>query len=1011
MIDDRVALDCRDDLPRRRRLRDGDPTGNGIDWAEVEPDGRTVIITFIGPAPRILLGNVRIDAPAGQPSVTVVDVGRCDEEDEELDDCVIVRLERAGTGGGYRLCLVEADPDGRPSRRPLAGLDARLACADLSFDVDCPSDVDCVAEPCPPDTFDDPGISYLGKDYASFRQLVLDRLALIMPDWTERHVPDLGVALVELLAYVGDGLSYEQDAVATEAYLDTARLRTSVRRHVRLIDYSMHDGVNARAWVHLTASREATLEPESVRFVTTPPGSDARPVAEMTEDDLRNVREEAYVTFEPVTRDRAIRLRPSQNEIHLWSWGQRECCLPLGATKATLLDAFEKPRDEPGETATRPEGPVNGRKGTGRGRAGSSAPVQEVEVKLVAAPPARTLGLAPGDVIVFEEVRGARTGESADADPAHRQAVRLTSVAEGFDAAYGVPVLEVAWGQEDALDFALCLTAVVGEECELEEISVARGNIALVDHGRWIDECGGDPEQVCVPCPDLGLPPCEDVPCTDRYAPAARPAQRARFRPRLARSLVTLAEVFPDPGRVASAQAALLAGLPVRVDRRLREIWAAVREAGALDAGQRAELLVIFGDQVLAEAGVEHPGGDAGDPAAAVGWLLGRKERLLERKLRRLASLELRARSGDGLGAIEAAEIAHAWGAPYAEGLNGDRAASWGSARGAVRQDPRRAVAQLRIDDEVADEIWFPRRDLLDSGPMDRHVVAEMDDDGWTHLRFGDGRLGLPPEGGRTLQIRYRFGNGRNGNVPAGAITRVVRCSGGAAGISAVRNPLPAVGGEDPEPVAEVKLMAPAAIRASERAVTADDYAVLASAVPGVQRAAADLAWTGSWYEAQVGLDPLHASVASLDLVAEVDARLHRTRRIGHDLRVGQARRVNVDLALQVCVLPAFDRATVRAAILDALGTRPLADGTPAFFDPDRLTFGTDVDASAIVGIVQAISGVESVTVTTLQRQYEGDAGERDAGLIEVRPLEVARLDRAARTASGRLRLDMRGGR
>src|SRR3712207_7620689 len=48
--------------------------------------------------------------------------------------------------------------------------------------------------------------------------------------------------LVELLAYTGDYLSYYQDAVATEAYLETARRRISVRRHVRLIDYPMHEG-------------------------------------------------------------------------------------------------------------------------------------------------------------------------------------------------------------------------------------------------------------------------------------------------------------------------------------------------------------------------------------------------------------------------------------------------------------------------------------------------------------------------------------------------------------------------------------------------------------------------------------------------------------------------------------------------------------------------------------------------------------------------------------------------
>ena len=37
--------------------------------------------------------------------------------------------------------------------------------------------------------------------------------------------------MVELLAFVGDYLSYQQDAIATEAYLGTARRRVSVRRH------------------------------------------------------------------------------------------------------------------------------------------------------------------------------------------------------------------------------------------------------------------------------------------------------------------------------------------------------------------------------------------------------------------------------------------------------------------------------------------------------------------------------------------------------------------------------------------------------------------------------------------------------------------------------------------------------------------------------------------------------------------------------------------------------------
>src|SRR5260370_16589713 len=91
------------------------------------------------------------------------------------------------------------------------------------FKAACPSDLDCKSEAvCPPEKRDEPEINYLAKDYASFRQLILDRLALIMPDWQERHVPDIGIALVELLAYVGDYLSYYQHALAPEPYLHPA---------------------------------------------------------------------------------------------------------------------------------------------------------------------------------------------------------------------------------------------------------------------------------------------------------------------------------------------------------------------------------------------------------------------------------------------------------------------------------------------------------------------------------------------------------------------------------------------------------------------------------------------------------------------------------------------------------------------------------------------------------------------------------------------------------------------
>src|SRR5206468_11241448 len=110
-------------------------------------------------------------------------------------------------------------------------------------------------------------VDYLAKDYESFRRLMLDRLGALVPGFRERNPADLQVTLVELLAYAGDQLSYAQDAVATEAYLGTARSRVSLRRHARLIDYLVDEGENARVWIQFQAGEEGVVLPKGTQIV------------------------------------------------------------------------------------------------------------------------------------------------------------------------------------------------------------------------------------------------------------------------------------------------------------------------------------------------------------------------------------------------------------------------------------------------------------------------------------------------------------------------------------------------------------------------------------------------------------------------------------------------------------------------------------------------------------------------------------------------------------------------
>ncbi|MGM9474522.1 putative baseplate assembly protein [Pseudarthrobacter sp. YS3] len=827
------SLVCRPGGRRAELLRQRDGKGghNGIDYVEVLP-GPSLCVHFFGDVPLVRdpkhphgLTPDNFVVRGGR-RITGLRVLRLEIEssgDPERDDCLRLRLDREGDFSTYRVCIVGVD-----------GFDPRYMCADVTFRLDCAADLDCDTDDGCDDDDDaaEPEISYLAKDYATFRRLILDRLAVTMPDWRERHEADVGITLVELLAYAGDHLSYYQDAVGTEAYLQTARQRISVRRHVRLVDYYLHEGLNARAWVSVWTDSDTPAVPRSeLSFVTAVPGLPDVPGNHrlLRSEDLRKAAPGSYLVFEPVgDPDEEVTFRAAHSELRFYTWGEEECCLPSGTSSATLLD------------------------------------------------PDRALCLEVGDVLVLEEVKGTRTGHPADADPTRRHVIRLRSVTPATDELLGIDVVEITWSPADALPFALCLSVrLPAPDCTLvTDVSVARGNVLLVDHGEGVTE---------------PLDPVDGSTVVD----------------------------------ACGCDGAVLESTPLPF-----------RFTPVLGAGP-----LTFADPV-----------DLRAPAAAA----------------------------------------------------------------AVR-DPRQGLPALALTSTTGPRSrWTPRPDLLTSGPDDRHVVVEVDDDGRAHLRFGDGELGKLPPVGATFAAAYRVGGGPLGNVGPDAITTMVLRTQTWSGADVrPRNPLPATGGTAPEPVAEAKLMAPDAFRERlRRAITAEDYATIAGGLPGVQSAAAELAWTGSWYEATVAVDELGADEAGPELLQRVGAGLDDVRRLGHDLAVEPARSVPVDLRVEVCVDPHHSRGVVKAAVLDVLGNRRLANGRLGLFHPDRLTFGTSVRTSQVVALVQAIPGVASVEVTRLRRLDRSDAGELDAGVLTVHNLEIARLSGdPSLPENGRLVLVMGGGR
>lgn len=461
---------------------------NGLDYLEVLGPagcGNQLALTFLKnarglaltPANISLTGDTALQATAILPTTS--------------EDPLMVTVQLSGTGdfSPYTLTLVASQTNSDPP----AGIDPQLNSATFSFKAGCPTPVDCLQQQCCPSTLaTPPDIHYLARDYSGFRQAMLDRIAVLVPGWTERHEADPGITLVEALAYAADRVSYLQDAVNTEAYIGTARSRISLRRHARLVDYQVSEGANARAWICLTASLDNVTVPSKTQFYPLIPGLAASidPNEQIYAASLLQASPgPVFESMEDIT------VYTEQNQMDFYTWGDGECCLPAGATQATLTGSFTS--------------------------------------------------LKAGQVLIFEEVKGPLTGNPADADPTHRWAVRLTS-ASTTDLS-GNPLVDpvnpnvlltsIAWNSEDALPFPLCISSVTSAGIPISGVSVAVGNVVAADQGVWtVDESLGT-------VPPAPLAPVAGVGCNCSTVPGAL-VPRPRFEPVLANQPLTFAVAY-----------------------------------------------------------------------------------------------------------------------------------------------------------------------------------------------------------------------------------------------------------------------------------------------------------------------------------------------------------------------------------------------------------------------------------------------------------------------------------
>jgi predicted phage baseplate assembly protein len=227
------------------------------------------------------------------------------------------------------------------------------------------------------------------------------------------------------------------------------------------------------------------------------------------------------------------------------------------------------------------------------------------------------------------------------------------------------------------------------------------------------------------------------------------------------------------------------------------------------------------------------------------------------------------------------------------------------------------------------------------------------------------------PDKGAAIRIRqYATGGGRRGNVATGAI-RTLRSS--IPFVAGVENRHPAHGGVDGETLDEAKERGPLLLRTRSRAVTAEDYEIMAREVaPEAARIRCVRAGEGDVPAGSVRLLVVPAApagrgrilfetlVPAEEMLARIAARLDEVRVVGTKVSVQPPLYRGVTVVARLIARPRVSLSRVHDDALDELYRylSPLPGGGP---DGTGWPFGRPVQAGNIFGLLQRVRGVELV--------------------------------------------------
>ncbi len=262
---------------------------------------------------------------------------------------------------------------------------------------------------------------------------------------------------------------------------------------------------------------------------------------------------------------------------------------------------------------------------------------------------------------------------------------------------------------------------------------------------------------------------------------------------------------------------------------------------------------------------------------------------------------------------------------------------------------------------------WTEVPSLYDQAPTAQVYETTNLVGGGATVQFGDGVEGATlPTGQNNIVANYRVGIGSSTNVLAGTITTLVDRP---LGVNGVNNPMPATGGQDAQSIDDIRANAPQTVLTLGRAVSITDYQNLAATFAGIAKAYA--IWIPNGANRGV-----FVTVAAPNGVALTPPNITLTNLTNALVSYGVPN-INVQvysfyetlfgLSAQILYDPAYDSTAVEAAVREELiSTYSFASRS----------FGQGVSGDEIAALIQGITGVVAVNVTSVTLGLTSSAGD-----------------------------------